>query len=235
MTPIQAILFDKDGTLFDFQASWGAFTARMIARLADGDTALCQRMADGMALDLKPERFRPESPVIAGTADVMVGIVRDAFPGQSEATVRDRLAAATGSAEQVPVTPLAPLMAEFRKAGYRLGVATNDDAASAHSHLAQSSVAEAFDFVAGYDSGYGAKPGPGQLLGFAAALDLAPAAVLMVGDSTHDLLAAQAAGMPAIGVLTGVAASEDLAPLAEAVLPSIADLPEWLRGRKPTI
>ncbi len=78
-------------------------------------------------------------------------------------------------------------------------------------------------------AGPSAKPAPGMLLAFADRFGLDPAAVLMVGDSRHDLIAARAAGMPAVGVLTGTAAAEDLAPLALAVLPDIGHLPGWLR------
>ena len=35
--PIDAILFDKDGTLFDFANTWGAFGRNVLLRLADGD------------------------------------------------------------------------------------------------------------------------------------------------------------------------------------------------------
>ncbi|WP_342662245.1 HAD-IA family hydrolase [Rubellimicrobium thermophilum] len=85
-----------------------------------------------------------------------------------------------------------------------------------------------FGFVAGYDSGWGGKPGPGQLLAFAESAGLDPADCAMVGDSLHDLAAARAAGMRGIGVLTGVAGRETLAPAAEVVLESIATLPDWI-------
>ena len=85
-----------------------------------------------------------------------------------------------------------------------------------------------FDFVAGYDSGYGGKPEPGQLLGFCANTGLAPADCIMVGDSTHDLDAGRAAGMRTIGVLTGPAPASELRPLADLVLASIADIPAWI-------
>jgi len=89
-------------------------------------------------------------------------------------------------------------------------------------------VREHFDFIAGFDSGHGAKPGPGMLLAFARACGLAPHQVLMVGDSRHDLAAGRAAGMPTLAVLTGVAEAGDLADLADAVRPDIGHLPDLL-------
>ena len=50
----------------------------------------------------------------------------------------------------------------------------------------------------------------------------------MVGDSLHDLEAAQHAGMIPVAVLTGVAQASELADHAAVVLDSVADLPAWL-------
>ena len=121
-----------------------------------------------------------------------------------------------------------PLLSRLRAAGLALGVATNDAEHSARSHLAAVGVEPLFDFVAGSDSGHGAKPAPGPLLAFARAARLDPRQVVMVGDSAHDLHAGRAAGMACVAVLTGLATHDDLAPLADAVLPDIGHLPAWL-------
>ncbi|MEM9431892.1 MAG: HAD family hydrolase [Pseudomonadota bacterium] len=228
---IAAILFDKDGTLFDFQATWGAFTADLIRGLAEGDSIAERRVADAIDFDLEAARFRPESAVIAGTGDVMTGAIARALPNRDPSEVQRLVSEAGNAAVQIPATPLPPLMSDLLHAGYRLGVATNDSEDGARAHLHAASIADALDFVAGFDSGFGSKPGPGQLLAFAAHVGHPPAACLMVGDSTHDLHAAAAAGMPAVAVLTGVATSRELAPHADAVLESIAALPAWLEGR----
>jgi phosphoglycolate phosphatase len=110
----------------------------------------------------------------------------------------------------------------------RLGVATNDGEAPARAHLAIAGVSDLFDFVAGFDSGWGGKPAPGQLAAFVARTGLAPAHVAMVGDSRHDLMAGRAAGMRTVAVLTGIAEAPELSPLADAVLPDIGHLAGWL-------
>ena len=98
-------------------------------------------------------------------------------------------------------------------------------------HLEDALIVDEMAFVAGYDSGFGAKPAPGQLLAFCQATGLSPADCAMIGDSAHDLEAGQAAGMFCIGVLTGPASRADLTPRADVVLDSIADLPGWLAAR----
>ena len=116
----------------------------------------------------------------------------------------------------------------LRAQGLRLGVMTNDTEYGARAHLTAAGVLERFDFVAGFDSGHGAKPAAEPLLAFARAVKVDPARVVMVGDSTHDLIAGRRAGMACIGVLTGTALAGDLAPHADAVLPDIGHLPGWL-------
>ncbi|MGB8623637.1 MAG: HAD-IA family hydrolase, partial [Paracoccaceae bacterium] len=112
-----------------------------------------------------------------------------------------------------------------------LGVVTNDAEAPARAHLKAAGVEGRFDFIAGCDSGHGAKPAPGQLLAFADAMNLAPDSVLMIGDSRHDLLAGRKAGMWTAGVLSGLALADDLRDLADVILPDIGHLPGYLTAR----
>jgi phosphoglycolate phosphatase len=130
----------------------------------------------------------------------------------------------------VEAAPLGALLNDLRRRGLRLGVVTNDAEALAHAHLEAANVSECFDFIAGFDSGFGAKPNPGPLLAFADKVGVSPDATLMVGDSLHDLKAAHAAGMQAVGVLTGLATQNELAVLAHHVLPDIGHLPAMLEA-----
>ena len=120
------------------------------------------------------------------------------------------------------------MLGGLRDRGYRLGVATNDAEDPARAHLGSVGITKYFDFVAGFDSGYGAKPEPGMQLGFCEAMDLAPEQVFMVGDSTHDLVSGRAAGMPTIAVLTGMAEASELAPFADHILNDIGEIPTLL-------
>jgi len=229
MDGVQGLLFDKDGTLFDFQASWGRATAGLISALAAGDSALSVRLHAALGFDSASLRFARESLVIAGTVQDVQDAIAPLIPSLTVSALRARLFAMATAAEMAEAVPLRPLMAQLGAAGLRLGVATNDGEAPARAHLARAGVIDRFDFIAGYDSGFGAKPDPGMVLAFARAVGLAPENVAMVGDSTHDLLAGRAAGMRTVAVLTGVAVAADLAPFADVVLPDIGHLPQLLR------
>ena len=68
---IHGIIFDKDGTLFDFRRSWGAWSAHLLREIA-GDEAQARRLGEEIGYDLDSGSFSPESPVIASTHQVAV-------------------------------------------------------------------------------------------------------------------------------------------------------------------
>ncbi|WP_132462057.1 HAD family hydrolase [Rhodovulum marinum] len=228
MDRITAILFDKDGTLFDFQASWGGWAARLLEGLAAGDHGRHAALAAAVGFDTATRRFRRDSIAIASTAEEIARRMVPHLPGHRVDDLVASMNAQAAAARMVPAVPLGPLMDGLAARGLALGVATNEAEAPARAHLAAAGIADRVDFVAGCDSGHGAKPAPGQLLAFAAAVGRRPGEVLMVGDSRHDLLAGRRAGMATAAVLTGIAAAEDLADLADAVLPDIGHLPDFL-------
>ena len=225
---IEGILFDKDGTLFDFNATWGSWTQGLLADAGGGDAALVANLADVLGYDLATSLFRPDSIVIANTASFVADAILPLLPPQSKAELIARMNAKSAHAPQAEATPLGPLLHDLAMRGLRLGVATNDAEAPARAHLEAAGVVDRFDFIAGFDSGFGAKPSAGQLLAFSAHVAISPDRCAMIGDSLHDLHAAQSAGMVAVGVLTGLASRADLAPAADVVLDSIADIPAWL-------
>jgi len=229
MTGLQGILFDKDGTLFDFRATWEAWAAAFLRRAAGGDAALAAQLGARIGYDYTAQAFEPGSVVIAGTP----GDIADALEGALDLDRTALIALLNEEAAQAPqreAVPLGPYLSGLAARGLKLGVATNDAEAPARAHLAAAGVLELFDFVAGFDSGFGGKPAPGQLRAFCAATGCAPARVAMVGDSTHDLLAGKAAGMVRIAVLTGMAPRSALAPHADIVLDDIGQIPAWLDG-----
>jgi len=229
MTAILGLLFDKDGTLFDFQATWAEVTGRLLETLAGGDAVLEARLAEAAGYDLGARALRPGSVVVAHTLAETADTILAVMPrGTDRERVIETMLRFAESAPQVEAIPLRPYFDALAARGLKLGIATNDGAAPARAHLDRAGIGDAFDFVAGYDSGYGAKPAPGQLLGFCEAVGLVSGDVVMVGDSGHDLISARAAGMRAVAVLTGLASAEELAPGAEAVLPHIGHLPDWL-------
>jgi phosphoglycolate phosphatase len=226
---IDGLLFDKDGTLFDFRLSWGRWAAGFLPLIAT-DPAHAEALGRAIGYDLATGTFAADSPVIAATAADIAARLAPNLPLMSVAELTERIDDTAAHAPMSEAVPLRPLLIALRAQGLRLGVATNDSEAPARQHLANHGITDCFDFVAGYDSGHGAKPGPGMCLAFARTLDLDPARVAMIGDSRHDLEAGRAAGMRTIAVLTGIATRDDLSAHADVVLADIGAIPGWLSG-----
>ena len=226
--PVDALLFDKDGTLFDFAATWNGWTGGMIRHLSNGDEGLVQALADRLSYDLEAEEIRPDSIVIAASNEVIAAAIAEVVPDWSHGDVERHLAESAAVAPLVPAADLKQMIATLSDRGVVLGVMTNDAELSARAHLESAGVLDGFAFVAGFDSGYGAKPDPDPLLAFCNAVGVEPSRAAMVGDSEHDLVAGRAAGMRTLGVLTGMARAEELHPLADAVLPDVGHIPAWL-------
>ena len=224
---IDAAIFDKDGTLFDFRATWGGWTARAIAHLA-AHGADADAVAEGLGYDLGSGKFAKHSPVICATTPELVDIMHGYVPAMDKAQLLATLSELSEAAPQAPAVALRDVFEGLKARGLKIGLATNDTEAPARAHLAGAGVLDLFDFVAGCDSGWGGKPAPGQLLAFCDKVGVNPVRAVMVGDSLHDLHAGRDAGMKRVAVLTGVAEAAELADHADVVLPDISHLGAWL-------
>jgi phosphoglycolate phosphatase len=233
---IRAILFDKDGTLLDFDASWSAAYRELALDLAAGDPEAAATFLAMGGLDPASGRFRPGSVLAAGTTLDIVALwfptLRDeAFT--TKVAEMDRIFHANGIRCSVPVAGLAETLDALAALGMAMGVATNDGTAAAKAALAAIGVGARLPHVFGYDSVARPKPAPDIVDAFAKLVGVSPAEVAVVGDNPHDLAMARSGGAgAAIGVLSGNSGADDLAPLADVVLPSIRELPAWLQNRK---
>jgi phosphoglycolate phosphatase len=229
---IRAVLFDKDGTLIDFRATWLPAYEAIVRRLVDADEQAVDRLLAAGGYDRASGRIDPSSVLAAGTnleiAAVWAGLIGDADVA-ALATRVNREFMQHAETSLVPVTDLPTLFRGLRQRGLRLGVATNDSEAALQAQIQRLRIGELIDFFCGYDSGHGAKPGPGMVEAFARAIELPVAAIAVVGDSLHDLDMARAAGAGlTVGVLTGASSRETLAPHADHVIASIAELDSLL-------
>ena len=232
---IEAILFDKDGTLLDFHATWLPVYGAVARLFAGEDPELSERLLAAAGYDPSCGVIRAGSLLAAGNSEEIAACFAAALGRPLDpALVRDldRTFAEEGAASTVAVPAMAETLQALRDRGYRLGVATSDSAEGAEATLAPFGVLPLLDFVAGYDSGHGVKPGPGMVLGFCGELGVMPEAVAVVGDNSHDMDMAKAAGAGLkVGVLTGTSSREELSAHADHVLESIAELEALLASR----
>jgi len=231
--PLKAILFDKDGTLVDFHATWSAATYAIFHRLASGDEDKVARLAQASDYDLTTRLIGANSPLIAASSadyGVVWAEILGEAPDERFFARMDEVAMQEANARLVALGEPAAILGLLRAEGYVLGIVTNDSEAGARAHCDILGLTSLLDVIFGYDSGHGRKPEPGPVLAFAARNGLEPQEVALVGDSLHDLHAARAAGAVAIAVLSGLAGAEDLGADADHVVADIAALPGLLRS-----
>lgn len=236
MADIRGILFDKDGTLVDFQATWFAIGDRLALQAAGGDRRKADALMEIAGYDFANHCFKADSVFAAGTNADIVDLWYPDVPAAERTAMTvgfDRLTAEEGAARSVALPGSRDAIAALHAAGFRLGVATNDSTGGAEKTLLALGVAQMFDAAYGYDGVANPKPAPDAIHAFCDLTGLKPSQIAMVGDNRHDLEMARAGGAGlAVGVLSGTGTRDSLAPLADVVLDSIADLPDYLaRGR----
>jgi phosphoglycolate phosphatase len=228
---IKGILFDKDGTLVDFNRTWIAVADQMALEAAGGERAEADRLMAAVGYDFAAHRFRADSVFAAGTnADIVACWYPHATPEARRERIDhfDRVTAVGGAAEAVAIAGAREAVARLHQAGLRLGLATNDSTAGAERTLSALAMAQMFHAAFGYDAVANPKPAPDVVLAFADMAGLKPSEIAMVGDNAHDIETGRAAGAGLIvGVLSGTGTRETLAR-AHVILESVAELPAYL-------
>jgi phosphoglycolate phosphatase len=229
---IDLVVFDKDGTLIDFDAMWGGWAIDIGRRLdvATGRPVSGDVFA-AIGFDPTSNRVQPGGPLavstMAGIGEVIAAVVRRWCP--SVAAARRAVETAWFEPDPValarPLADLPDLFARIVDSGRRIAVATTDDRTPTEATLRGLAIREHVSALACGDDGIGIKPDPAMVLALCAALRAEPARTAIVGDTPADLEMGRAAGLGrVIGVLSGVGGRGALEPLADQLLASIGDL-----------
>lgn len=226
---INAILFDKDGTLFDFYHTWGELTEQAALMVAGGDADKARFLLENSGKDPATGRYAPSSPIASGSNREIVEVWCGLLDIGNVDEHYDRVHVMFLEHQKKGIEPVVDLELFFGRLkgrGLRLGVATMDSEEAARAAMKRQRAEALLDFICGFDTGHGTKPGGGMVDAFARKTGIPPAQLAVVGDSPHDMHMARAgkAGR-AIGVLTGVSPKEALLEAgAHEVIASIAEL-----------
>ncbi len=211
------ITFDWDGTLFD-------------------STAIIVRCIQAAVVEVGGARPSDEAAayviglgLIQALAHAAPDVPKDKYPALGEAYKRhwsqhvDDISLFHGTL---------PMLLALRKRGHRLAVATGKSRRGLDEVLARKqggqSLGDLFDCTRTADQTAG-KPDPLMLREIMEELDVPPEKLLMIGDTTHDLLLARNAGVASVGVSFGAhahAAFAEFEPLY--IAHSMRELHEWL-------
>ncbi len=231
LSRFDAILFDKDGTLVDFDATFGPAGYGLLDRLSNGNAALLQMLADALEYDVETRRFRHTSPFVAEPTPIYGAILADILGRTDRIRLFQEIDAVLDELALRFVTPIGDphaVLANLVQSGLALGIATNDAEQTARRQAERLGLTPFLRFYAGYDSGHGGKPGPGMVLAFARHCGCLPSRIALVGDSLQDMRAARAAGATAVAVLSGPTPASVLSPYADHLIGHTGDLPALL-------
>jgi phosphoglycolate phosphatase len=229
---IDLIIFDKDGTLIEFDLMWGGWVDDISSRL-EASTGLALREGLYEMLGVDPTTGLVYwHGLMAATPMARIREAIEAFVAAAGAGSEAARAAVDGAwyaPDPVglarPVTDLPELLRRLRTKVGTFAVATSDDRVPTERTLASLGIAEEMATLACADDGFPNKPAPDPVLRICERLSIEPGRTAVVGDSPADLRMARAAGAArVIAVLTGVGDEATLAPLSDIVLPSIEAL-----------
>lgn len=223
MAPTKAVIFDKDGTIVDFEQTWGPSISDAL-KAASADQNALEQAAAVLEFDLISQRFAPTSFFLAASGAALepaIGALVD-LP----AFVKELSAAGV---RHVTASPGAPeVFASLSAAGCKLALATNDAERNARAQLHKLGWTDHFRPVIGFDSGHGSKPEPGMVLAAVEQLGVTAAEAMLIGDTSHDLEAGQRAGVRTVLVTNGGEPTAQNMAMAHFVIATLAELPDLL-------
>lgn len=226
------IIFDKDGTLIDFDSMWGPWMIQLADRLeAHTHTTLRPALYTAFGFDAEHGHVVADGKLaITPMADLyklteQVLTQCGLSPAQAAEAVTQAWFVPDPVALAKPVTPLAPFFEKLNAQGIKVAIATTDDREPTLATLRGFGVLDLVETLVCADDGILVKPKPDMILTICQRLGVTPQQTVMVGDAVADLQMGQAAGAGlVVGVLTGVSPVAKLAPHADVVIDSIAGL-----------
>lgn len=226
------VIFDKDGTLIDFNFMWASWITELAARLENTtQISLAPQLYAAMGYDAARHAVIAGSPLAAHSmADlyVLTGKVIHARGVSAETTVKilnDAWFVPDPIAMARPLADLPRVFSTLRARGILIGIATSDDRASTIATLRALEIFEMVNALVSADDGLPNKPAPDMLLRVCDELNIAPAQSVMIGDSVADMQAARAAGIGLrVGVLSGVSSEEVFHGHADVIVAAVGAL-----------
>lgn len=206
------IIFDMDGTLIDSAPSLAFalnFTLQQLGKRPFSEETIREWIGNGADILIKRalvgskdyEQFRIDKELFGKAKTLFLK-----FYGNN-------LNAKTTLYPDVPQT-----LSRLKESGFTLALATNKPVKFVADMLEHFNIMQYFTLAYGAGSVEHKKPHPQILLTLCKELHIPPAQSVMVGDSSNDLLAANAAGIDTIALTYGYNQGVDLKELAPTLL-----------------
>ena len=236
----ELIIFDKDGTLVDFESTWVPLldmrVQQILDRLGAGFQKKTIREELYSSVGVSPDSIDPHGPfpqTSTAEDEVIAAAVlyRHGIPWQrARKIVRESLIEAEKALDRPKYAKLLPgtreVLVSLRNHGIHLAVATADLTDITNAILKRLDIDGLFDIVIGADSVRRDKPDPEMIETAISRVGATPERVAFVGDTVNDMEMGRRSGIGlVVGVLEGgVTPREDLEELADLVIDSVRDI-----------
>ncbi|RDW15438.1 HAD family hydrolase [Oceanobacillus chungangensis] len=227
---IKGILFDKDGTLIEFNSLWVESTYELINALvkeyAKTDYAQkCEEIAN--LIGLIGDQVREDSILASGTSEQMsatIATVLQADQQQIHQKIDSFLYEETvrNSNNITAIGDLCALFEKLKQNNFTIGIVTADNYEVTEYTLRYLGIREHVDFI-GTASNYQRKPNKEAMQAFCNTCNLEIDEVIHIGDSVVDMEFSKH-GRLGVGVLSGVGTEETLRKYTPYIIDSVHDL-----------
>ncbi len=239
---VKAIVFDKDGTLIDFDSFWITVSVKAIEYIlkklnredipteellaeigvkngvADIDGVLCKGTYEQIALAMNDvlKKYGCNIP-----KEKIVRMVLDAY----------NLNIASGNVKPTCAN-IRDVLIDLTNKGIKLAVVTTDNPEITHLCLEKLGIEDLFCKIYTDDGKTPVKPDPYCILDFSKLNDIEKDEIIMVGDTMTDVIFARNAGVSVIGVGETAEKRECLNMYADFVVPDISHIFKYFEEKK---
>jgi phosphoglycolate phosphatase len=237
--PCRLIIFDKDGTLIDFTATWVPLIRKRVAfvlKRLGRDGKLEAFLLKSWGIDPLTGKVDPRGPcpVSPRSDEVIIGtmvLYQYGYPwDESKSLVAQAFDEADADGDWrekvVPIKGIQTFLSRLKRGGVYTALATNDERKDTEAILSYLGMDGLFDIILCAGEVNPPKPHPETILAICRKLSVHPQEAVMVGDSVTDMMMGKRAGVAlSIGILEGgVTPREELENVADFVVHSICDL-----------
>jgi phosphoglycolate phosphatase len=237
--PCRLMIFDKDGTLIDFTATWVPLIRKRVAfvlKKLGGNREFEVLLLKSWGIDPVTGKVDPRGPcpVSPRSDEIVIGTMALYQYGYPWDESKQLVASAFDEADAdgdwrekaVPIKGIRPFLSRLKENGFRTALATNDERKDTEAILNYLGLAGLFDMILCAGEVYPPKPHPETIFAICHQLDINPQETVMMGDSVADMISGKKAGVAlTVGILEGgVTPREELEKVADLVVDSIQDL-----------
>lgn len=234
-----AVIFDKDGTLLDFDAFWVTVSVKALNEVLlyfDKPVAFIGEILE--SLGVHDGITDIDGILCKGTYGQIGQIVYDVLSRYGCAASYDDVTDVvinaynrnSDSGEIKATCPdLADVLKQLKQQGKKLAVITTDNENITYKCLKELGIETLFDKVYTDDGSTPAKPDPYCAIDFCRSVGVKEARTVMVGDTMTDVSFAKNAGIQVIAVAKGEGNKAILSQATDVVIPSLSALVDVLK------